>query len=129
MTPPELWSPRQRRVVLALVVILLGYLAIEYWREPIDVADPPPPAGARADELANRLDPNTANAAMLSAIPEMGEKRAAEIVAYRETFISTHPGQIAFAEPRDLLKLKNFGVSTLATVEPYLVFPPHTPAK
>jgi DNA uptake protein ComE-like DNA-binding protein len=88
----EPWSLRQRRVILAFVVVLLGYLAIQYWREPVDVPDPPLATGARADELANRLNPNTASASMLAAIPQMGEKRAKEIVEYREEFQRGYPG-------------------------------------
>src|ERR1019366_558192 len=120
----ELWSRRQRRVILVFVVALLGYLAIQSRQEPIDLADPPPSPGVRAGELADRLDPNTAGAAMLAAIPQMGERRAAEIVEYREAFQRDHPGGAAFAEPDDLLKLKNFGRATIATIEPYLIFPP-----
>jgi hypothetical protein len=119
----ELWSRRQRRVILVFVVVLLGYLAIQSWREPIDVTDPPPSTAIRANELADRLDPNTAGAAMLAAIPQMGEKRAAEIVEYRKAFMRDHPGQVPFTESGDLLKLKNFGRATISTIEPYLVFP------
>jgi helix-hairpin-helix protein len=124
----EPWSLRQRCVILVFVVGILGYLAIQYWREPVDVSDPPPAMGVRAGELEDRLDPNTASAAMLAAIPQMGEKRAKEIVDFREEFQRENPGQSAFAEPHDLLKLKNFGVATLATVGPYLAFPPAPPA-
>jgi hypothetical protein len=114
-------------VILVFVVAVLGYLAIQYLREPMEIGDPPSPIGARAQELMDRLDPNTAGVSMLAAIPQMGEKRAAEIVEYRELFMRDHPGQSPFTEPRDLLKLKNFGVATLTTIEPYLVFGPIKP--
>ena len=120
---PGIWSRRQRGAVLGIVTALLCYLAIQYSRNPVEIGDPPPADGARADELADRVDPNTADAAALAAIPMLGEKRAAEVVAYREDFLKDHPGEIAFAKASDLIKVKGIGPATIKTMEPYLVFP------
>src|SRR5580692_9837933 len=120
---PQAWTLAQRRVVLAIIVALLAYLAIEYHLNPPQVSDPQPPEGSRFNELADRLDPNTADAAALAAIPQLGEKKAEQIVEYREDFVPSHPGQPAFNDPRDLLKIKGIGVSTMNNMEPYLLFP------
>jgi DNA uptake protein ComE-like DNA-binding protein len=120
---PQLWTISQRRVVLGIVVVLLAYLAIEYHLNPTQIPDPQPPQGTRYDELADRLDPNTADAAALAAIPQLGEKKAQQIVEYRDDFVKSHHGQLAFNEPRDLLKIKGIGVSTMNNMDQYLVFP------
>ena len=120
---PQAWTLAQRRVVLAIIVALLAYLAIEYRLNPTQVSDPQPPEGRRFNELADRLDPNTADAAAFAAIPQLGEKKAEQIVEYRQEFVRSHPGQPAFAEPHDLLKIKGIGISTMNNMEPFLVFP------
>jgi hypothetical protein len=120
---PQLWTISQRRVVLGIVVALLAYLAIEYRLNPTQISDPQPPQGNRYGELEDRLDPNTAGAAALAAIPQLGEKKAQQIVEYRDDFVRSHHGQPAFIEPRDLLKIKGIGVSTVNNMEQYLVFP------
>jgi hypothetical protein len=120
---PQLWTISERRVVLGIVVVLLAYLAIEYHLNPTQISDPQPPQGSRYGELEDRLDPNTADAAALAAIPQLGEKKAQQIVEYRDDFVRSHHGQPAFIEPRDLLKIKGIGVSTVNNMEQYLVFP------
>ena len=125
---PQAWTLAQRRVVLAIIIALLAYLAIEYRLNPTQVSDPQPPEGTRYNELADRLDPNTADAAAFAAIPTLGKKKAEQIVQYREDFVHSHPGQPAFADPRDLLKIKGIGVSTMNNMEPYLVFPARSAA-
>jgi DNA uptake protein ComE-like DNA-binding protein len=122
-TVPQAWTTAQRRAVLAIVVALLAYLAIEYRLNPTQVSDPQPQQGSRYSELADRLDPNTADAAALAAIPALGEKKAEQIVEYRDDFVRSHAGQLAFVEPRDLLKIKGIGVSTVTNMEPFLLFP------
>ena len=125
---PQVWTASQRRVVLGIVVALLVYLAFQFWRNPVDVDDPQPPHGARYADLQDRIDPNAADAATLSALPSLGEKRAKEIVAYRETFAKLNPGKQAFTNPRDLLRVKGIGTSIVTNLEPYLIFPQQTPA-
>ncbi len=120
---PEVWTPLQRRGILFVVVILLAYLSIRFTLNPVRVSDPPPSEGARFNELQDRLDPNSADAAALAAIPNLGEKRADEIVAYREDFLKHNSGQRAFTQMRDLLKLKGIGVATTQSLGPYLEFP------
>jgi DNA uptake protein ComE-like DNA-binding protein len=70
----------------------------------------------------SRLDPNTAPLEELATLPQLGEKRAREIVAYREIFSADHPGHRAFTQPKDLLKVKGIAYSMMQTLEPFLTF-------
>ncbi len=117
-----LWTTSQRKALLTLGVVLAMFLTIQWLREPVDLADPLPNDGPRVEEIMNRLNPNTADAAALSAIPNLGEKRAAEIIGYRENFIRQHPNSSAFNSTDDLRNIKGFGPATAANLAPYLMF-------
>ncbi len=120
--PPQLWTPSQRVALVAVLTILFAALWIARLRDPVIVPDPPGD-GPRAAELSTRLDPNTADAAALSALPGLGEARAHAIVDYREKVRARRPGQPVFRSGRDLLPIRGIGASTVNNLEPYLVFP------
>jgi len=121
---PRLWTNQQRIVLIWLLLIFCGWLAFRAYKNPRYVSDPQPQAGARAGELLDRLDPNSATWQELSVLPELGEKRAKEIVAYREEFVRAGRGAVAFRSAEDLLKIKGIGVSMVENLSPYLKFPP-----
>ncbi len=58
------------------------------------MSDPQPVVSARAEALADRIDPNVATLEELVVLPQMGEKRAEAIVAYREKFAKENPGKV-----------------------------------
>lgn len=126
--PPRqwIWTRRQRRGLAILVLILCVGLAAIARRNPARVSDPPPDAGPRAGQLLTRLDPNTADLDALAALPAIGPKRAADIVALRNQRRTSHPNLTPFARLEDLLRVKGIGPATLETLEPYLVFPSQT---
>jgi DNA uptake protein ComE-like DNA-binding protein len=78
-------------------------------------------------ELADRLDPNTASLAELIVLPQMGEKRASEIIAFRDRYQHDHPGEIAFKRLDDLLQIKGIGQAMIQTFSPHLTFPTTQP--
>jgi len=117
------WSLSQRRALLALLALLLIYLTVRFAMNRENISDPQPPLGARAAELASRIDPNEADWQTLSTIPTLGEKRAMEIVAYRERVRSATPAATAFQRATDLLHIRGVGAATLENIKPYLVFP------
>jgi competence ComEA-like helix-hairpin-helix protein len=119
---PPLWTTPQRAVVAGAVAILLAYLAVRLLLNPLHVSDPQPDVPSRYDELADKIDPNTANANTLAALPGLGPARARDIVAYRESFKHADPTRRPFETPEDLLKVKGIGVSMLETMRPYLHF-------
>ena len=117
------WSLSQRRALIVLLSVLLAGLAIRYACNPVYVSDPQPAQPARSNELASRLDPNTATWQELAAIPSLGEKRAKDMVAFRDRAHQTDPGMIVFRSPADLLRVKGIGKSTALNIQPYLIFP------
>jgi hypothetical protein len=118
------WTRPQRRTLLLLLAALLAFLTLRYALNPVYVGDPQPERPARFDELADRIDPNTADWTMLAALPGIGEKRAREIVAYRDDARPLAPGGVVFARKQDLLRIKGIGPAMLEAIEPYLTFPP-----
>lgn len=106
---------------------MFGYLAFRIVTHSEHVTNPPPPEGPRAAELEDRIDPNRADWTALAALPTIGEKRAKDIVAYREQFVSVNPDKRAFAVPSDLLNIRGIGPATLSQIEPFLIFPSSPP--
>jgi DNA uptake protein ComE-like DNA-binding protein len=124
------WTTRQRRALLFLGAVFWVILGLRwasdrvYLPEGLDVPSP------RAADLADRIDPNTANWQTLAAIPSLGEKRAKLIVAYRVKATAAGRGPTVFHRTSDLTHIKGIGRSTAANLEPYLIFPATTqPAK
>ena len=118
-----IWTRRQRATLAVIVLVLAAAFLFRALRNPARVADPPPIAGDRANDLATRIDPNTADWPAWAALPLIGEKRAKEIVAFRETWLTEHPGEVPFERPEDLTRVKGIGKATVAALEPYLMFP------
>ena len=122
-----MWTPSQRGVLIAFVLILSTVLLIRLGLNRHYVSDPQPVRPDRYDELADRLDPNVATWQELAVLPQLGEKRAKEIVAYRDQFRADHRGDVPFAKPEDLLVVKGIGVAMLNTIRPHLAFPTSQP--
>jgi hypothetical protein len=120
---PEVWTASQRGVLIALLGWFLVYLIIRLILNPLYVSNPQPARPPRYDDLADKIDPNTADWQTLAALPALGEKRAKTIVEYRDAFTKEHPDHLAFEEPEDLLLVRGIGPSMLATLKPYLLFP------
>ena len=93
------------------------------------VADPQPVESPLMNELADRVDPNVATFEELVVLPQMGERRAREIVSYREEFLRAHPGGLAFKREDDLLNVKGIGAGIMQTASPHLMFPTTRPSK
>ena len=117
------WTLPQRRVLLLLLTVLLVFLSVRYALNPTYVADPQPERPARFDELADKVDPNTADWPALAALPGIGEKRARDIVAHREDARRYAAGGVVFARREDMLRVKGIGVVMLEGIAPYLAFP------
>jgi DNA uptake protein ComE-like DNA-binding protein len=118
-----LWTLSQRRGLIAILAVVVAGLSIRLIMNPLTISNSPPAQGPAADELADRIDPNSASAAELAAIPGLGEGRAGGIVKYREIFLADHPGEIPFARPQDLERVPGIGAAISESIEPYLMFP------
>ena len=117
------WTRPQRRALILLLTILLLVCATRYACNRAFIDNPQPDIPARAADLADRLDPNTANWQELAAIPMIGEKKAKAIVEYREKWTGKHPDIRAFTGPQDLRNIKGIGPATVSNMMPYLMFP------
>ena len=124
----QLWTPSQRGVLIAFALVLSLALLIRLGFNRQYIADPQPAVPARFEELADRLDPNVATWEDLAVLPQLGEKRAKEIVAYREQFRADKRGDTPFQRIEDLLKIKGIGVAMIETLRPHLMFPATRPA-
>ena len=127
-TPALAWTAPQRRVLLLLLCVLCAGLGIRYACNPVYVTDPQPARPPRYHDLADRIDPNTAEWETLAVLPAIGEKRAKEIVAYRDRRRAEDPGAVVFDAPGDLLFVRGIGPSVVEAMKPYLVFPSTRPA-
>lgn len=74
-----------------------------------------------ADEIAlqARINPNTAPAASLMRLPNIGPKRAQAIVEYRRAVRGPRP---AFEKADDLAKIKGIGPATVEGAKQWLCF-------
>lgn len=118
------WTLRQRRgmaVLLGFVLLVLAWRAIA---NRATISDPQPEVPARYDELAARLDPNSASWQELVAIPSLGEKRAKAIVEHRQEWMSRHPGELPYHQPIDLAAVSGIGATMIEQMSPHLLFPP-----
>jgi competence ComEA-like helix-hairpin-helix protein len=116
------WTISQRRALIVLLLVVLAELSIQAYLRPVYYSDPPPEIGARTSELADRIDPNTASAAELSSIPNVGPAHAAAIVAYREAFVAAHPGRRAFEQLSDLTHIRGIGKATADKLAAHFTF-------
>lgn len=121
------WTLSQRRGLLVLLNVLLVFLTIQVIRNRMYISDPQSREGPRAAELQSRIDPNSADWQTLAAIPNLGEKRAKAIVAYRDGVHVTNRRRIVFHSPADLLLVRGIGAATVDNLRPYLMFPSEDP--
>ncbi len=112
-------SVRQCAVAGVFVAVLLSAALVRQSNAPRLLRDDLPPQGPRAAGLADRLDPNTATAAELTAIPGVGPGRAAAIVAYREASGRTP----TFVRAEDLEAVRGIGPVVRENVSQHMVFP------
>jgi hypothetical protein len=117
------FSASQRRVLSVLLGILLIWCTVQYIRNRRTNPDPPAETGERSSELADRIDINTADWSTLAALPAIGEKRARDIVAYRQRVHDRDPTTVPFRKQEDLLRVDGIGYVMMQRLAPYLVFP------
>jgi len=124
----HLWTAGQRFSLLLILGALLVVIIVLYALNPSYVSNPQPDEPQRAHELADRIDPNTADEQTLSALPLLGEKRAKMVVDYRDHFHALKPDEVVFQKPEDLMRIRGIGVNTVDQLRPYLIFPTTQPA-
>ena len=114
-----LWTAPHRRAIAGLVLLACGLLATRQLGRPATVPDRQATYPPRFNDLADRLDPNTASVAELGVLPGLGPSKAGAIVAYRES-VGAPP---AFRTAADLSRVRGIGPAMVAKLTPYLEFP------
>jgi competence ComEA-like helix-hairpin-helix protein len=107
---------------LVILLPLLAWWGYQAYRNPTIIDYPQTGAGNRASELEDQINPNTAIAAELAALPAIGPKVAQQIVTYRERYHRDGRSGEAFKTSTDLLKVPGIGFNTLQELQPYLKF-------
>jgi competence protein ComEA len=128
MKIPDPWTTSERRFVIVIVVGLVLYDSARLFFNRAYVSNPQPVTPIHANDLADKIDPNTADVPTIAVLPLIGDKRASDIVAYRERYTRDHPGEAAFKSLEDLLKIRGIGASTIEQIRPYLIFPKDRPS-
>ena len=112
----------QSRGLLILLIMLLLLLAVRLVLNPQKIPESAALINSSPDRLADKIDPNLATESELAAIPDLGEIRAAAIIAYRQNFQLAHPNHTAFRQLSDLEQIRGIGPSTAENLSPYLIF-------
>jgi hypothetical protein len=121
--PPAIWNAQHRRVLIVLTGAALCLFAWRAASHRMHVDDPMPLAMPRSDELADRIDPNTADHATLAALPQIGPKRAQDIIDHRARWLSAPDGVPAFRSAEDLMRIRGIGPNIVNHLRPHLIFP------
>ena len=107
------WFARHTDALFCILFACLLVVAALYY-PPLWAANPPEGAvSAMAAVKNDRLNINTASAADLTALPGIGEKKAAAIVAYRD---ANGP----FTEVEQLLQVDGIGEGILEKIRPHI---------
>jgi hypothetical protein len=123
----RIWTPRQRITLASILLTIVAVFLIIASRRPLQIDDPQPAVGRRASELATKIDPNQADWPTLAALPLIGEKRAKDIVAYREDFARKNPARLPFNSLQDLENVRGIGPGTSQALAPFLLIPAEPP--
>jgi hypothetical protein len=115
------FTTRQRRGLIAFCVLMLAISVLSLVQRRSLVPDPLPAEGVRAAELQDWLDPNTASIEEFAALPALGERRAMEIVEFRERASRRDP--LVFRKPQDLMQVRGIGAAIVEQIRPFLRFP------
>lgn len=113
---------RRQQFGLAVLGLGIGLLVlIRLLTIPTTHPDPLPPFPTGYDRLADRIDPNVADAGELAVLPGIGPSKADGIIAYRDK--SRARGQWpAFERVEDLEHVYGIGPAIVEKMRPYVIF-------
>lgn len=126
VTPDQrrrLWTRRDIRA-LAIVILVAGSAwAGRLAFRPAAIPDPPEPYPPRFNELADRIDPDTADVGALAVLPGIGPAKAQSIDRFRTARRAQDPGSRVFRTADDLTQVHGIGDTIAGNLLPYLYFP------
>ena len=114
---------RRRRHVYVASALLIGVAVVLVVQRRHVPAPPSSAAAVHARALARGIDPNTATAAELTALPGIGRVKAERIVAYRLSHRDADdPAAPVFRRPEDLQGVHGIGPKTVERLRLLLRF-------
>src|SRR5687767_2326640 len=117
------WTPPHRLGLSLLTALILALTTFRLLQNQTPISDPAPHTAPRSHELPGKLDPNTASAPDLAALPSLGPILAQRIVEERESFRQSNPSRPPYEQPKDLLRVPGIGETMLENLSPSLTFP------
>ncbi|MEI8195797.1 MAG: helix-hairpin-helix domain-containing protein [Phycisphaerae bacterium] len=115
------WTRPHRFALYFLLILLLGFLTLQYLRRPYRLDEPLTLEHGELPLVESAIDPNSADAARLACLPHLSEKLARAIVAYRQ--LHHDASGVAFATGEDLERVPGIGKKVRLAILPYLCFP------
>src|SRR5438045_6148302 len=103
------WTPKQRLALSLIISCILLYLLIRHHHNPTYISNPQSENPAPSNQLQDKLNPNTASAADLAALPNIGPAMARRILEDRQQFHHDHPADLPYRELKDLERIKGIG--------------------
>lgn len=111
-------SPREIVALSLLLGVCLVALSARRAARPNAIGGDIPVYTAHVRAAAEKINPNTANAASLRRLPNIGPKRAAAIAAY-----SRQHAPAPFRRAEDLTAVRGIGPETVRRIRPLLALP------
>jgi len=118
-----IWTAQQRGALAAVVFVITIAMLIRLRLNPSKIDDPQAQSSKRAGEVLAKVDPNSADWPTLAALPSIGPALAKRIVKERAAFATEHPGEMAYLQIDDLLRVKGIGPAVIEAIRPHLLFP------
>ena len=117
------WSRANIIACTALGLIVLGLILFQWLGRTHHLGSDITPEPDLVESASAKIDPNTASAAELAAIPSIGPALADRIVSHRRQFRSQNPPNARpFSTLDDLQNVKGIGPKTAEKMRPYLTF-------
>ena len=118
------YNRRRRYLLLLIIIVLMSVLCLYQWSENRYHVSQLSAAYRQATErLADKVNPNRAEAASLVRLPGIGPMKAQAIIEYRQKKLATNQKQnIIFSCANDLEQVKGIGPGTVENIKEYLVF-------
>jgi DNA uptake protein ComE-like DNA-binding protein len=116
-----LWRRGDLVALLALLAVWAAQLSWQAADRNADLADPPVVEEKWVEAASERIDPNTASAASLRRLGQVGPARAEAIVQYRQA--ASRPGRPAFVYLEDLQNVPRMDHNAVLRMESLISLP------